>query len=71
MWLLAMAGGGFGQNPASSPASLAGEVAGEDHKLDRDLFVVGVGVGVAPVSLRDGARRRRLWRKFRRGDRRG
>jgi hypothetical protein len=43
-------GGAAGQNPAASPAVLAGEGAGEDLGFMRDRLVCGFGAERPPVS---------------------
>jgi hypothetical protein len=50
MWPSGLVGGVAGQNPATSPAVLAGEGAGEDIGFARDRLVCGFGAERPPVS---------------------
>jgi hypothetical protein len=66
MWPSGFGGGAARENPAASPAVLAGEGAGKVGFV-RDRLVCGFGADRSPVSSRGGAGRRwpraaLLWR---------
>jgi hypothetical protein len=55
MWSPGPRGGTAGQNPATSPAVLAGEGAGKDPGVLRDRFVCGFGEERAAGQWHGGA----------------
>jgi hypothetical protein len=57
MWPSGFGGGAARENPAASPAVLAGEGAGKVGFV-RDRLVCGFGADRSPVSSRSGAGRR-------------
>jgi hypothetical protein len=58
MWSLDQGGGAAGQNPATSPAVLAGEGAGKVRGIVYDQFGYWFGAEEPPVSKHGGGRRR-------------
>jgi hypothetical protein len=66
MWSSAKGGGGGStrENPAASPAVLAGEGAGKVLGVVHDRFGYGFGAEGPPVSKHGGGQRRSPWARM-------